>query len=141
MKGLQSSAVRDIFQIAQKSKSETHVSVSFFEIYGGRACDLLNNKNTLNILEDKNNNIQITGLVEQEASDPEELNNIIEYGNSTRTTHATVANDTSSRSHAICSILVKGSLGESLGKIILVDLAVIFEAIAYLSDLFGNVGK
>jgi kinesin family protein 2/24 len=27
--------------------------------------------------------------------------------NSTRTTHATVANDTSSRSHAICQILVK----------------------------------
>ena len=32
--------------------------VSFFEIYGGRCYDLLNNKNKLNILEDKNNNVQ-----------------------------------------------------------------------------------
>jgi len=31
--------------------------VSFFEIYGGRCYDLLNNKNKLNILEDKNNNV------------------------------------------------------------------------------------
>lgn len=27
--------------------------------------------------------------------------------NSVRTTHATVANDTSSRSHAICQVLIK----------------------------------
>lgn len=32
--------------------------VSFFEIYGGRCYDLLNNKNKLNILEDKNNNVK-----------------------------------------------------------------------------------
>ena len=30
---------------------------------------------------------------------------MIEYGNSIRTTHATVANDTSSRSHAICWVI------------------------------------
>jgi kinesin family protein 2/24 len=42
--------------------------------------------------------------------------------NSTRTTHATVANDTSSRSHAICQILVKKG-GEDFGKLVLVDLA------------------
>jgi kinesin family protein 2/24 len=42
--------------------------------------------------------------------------------NSARTTHATVANDTSSRSHAICQIIVKKG-GEDFGKLILVDLA------------------
>ena len=33
--------------------------MSFFEIYSGKCYDLLNNKNPLQILEDKNNNIQI----------------------------------------------------------------------------------
>lgn len=33
--------------------------VSFFEIYGGRCYDLLNNKNKLNILEDKNSNVAL----------------------------------------------------------------------------------
>lgn len=42
--------------------------------------------------------------------------------NSTRTTHATVANDTSSRSHAICQISLHKS-SSPLGKLILVDLA------------------
>jgi kinesin family protein 2/24 len=42
--------------------------------------------------------------------------------NSARTTHATVANDTSSRSHAICQIIVK-KVNEDVGKLILVDLA------------------
>lgn len=42
--------------------------------------------------------------------------------NSARTTHATVANDTSSRSHAICQILIKRG-NEDVGKLILVDLA------------------
>lgn len=33
------------------------IVVSFFEIYGGKCYDLLNNKAPLQILEDKNNNI------------------------------------------------------------------------------------
>jgi kinesin family member 2/24 len=39
-----------------------------------------------------------------------------------RTTHQTTANDTSSRSHAICSINIKSN-GRALGKLLLVDLA------------------
>ena len=46
----------------------------------------------------------------------------MEQGNQSRTTHATVANDTSSRSHAICQILIKKS-NEEVGKLVLVDLA------------------
>lgn len=42
--------------------------------------------------------------------------------NAVRTTHATVANDTSSRSHGICQILVKKDK-ETVGKLVLVDLA------------------
>jgi kinesin family protein 2/24 len=48
---------------------------------------------------------------------------IINYGHSVRTTHQTVANDTSSRSHAICSISVRDHSGRTIGKLLLVDLA------------------
>jgi len=41
--------------------------MSFFEIYGGKCMDLLNNKKKLQILEDKNNKIQVFGLEEKEA--------------------------------------------------------------------------
>lgn len=48
----------------------------------------------------------------------------MDYGNSVRTTHATQANDTSSRSHSICQIILwKSSDNSLLGKFLLVDLA------------------
>jgi len=48
----------------------------------------------------------------------------MEYGNSVRTTHATQANDTSSRSHSICQIIIwKQTDNSIIGKFLLVDLA------------------
>lgn len=46
----------------------------------------------------------------------------MDTANNSRTTHATVANDTSSRSHAICQIMVRKG-DESGAKLVLVDLA------------------
>lgn len=76
--------------------------VSFYEIYGGRLFDLLNNREKLTVLEDKNSKIQIQGLKEIYVTSQHELNDIIDYGYKVRTTHATVNNDCSSRSHAVC---------------------------------------
>jgi kinesin family protein 2/24 len=67
--------------------------------------DLLNNKNKLQVLEDKNQKVQIFGLEEKQAYSPEEMMLIIEMANSIRTTHNTVTNETSSRSHAICNVI------------------------------------
>lgn len=78
--------------------------MSFFEIYAGRLYDLLNNKNKLQVLEDKNQKVQIFGLEEKIASNPDEMRNIIDQANNIRTTHNTVTNETSSRSHAICNV-------------------------------------
>ena len=99
MKGIQEDTVKDIFEMMPE---ELQLTVSFFEIYGGKCYDLLNNKAPLAILEDKNNNIQVQGLVEKPAFNAQELLQLMDYGNSVRTTHKTEANDTSSRSHAIC---------------------------------------
>jgi kinesin family protein 2/24 len=62
-------------------------------------------------------------LEERQVSSADEMSNLIEYGNSVRTTHQTVANDTSSRSHAICQIMLRDSNDRLHGKLLLVDLA------------------
>jgi len=46
----------------------------------------------------------------------------MDMANKARTTYATAANDTSSRSHSICQVFIrKGS--NDVGKLVLVDLA------------------
>lgn len=97
--------------------------MSFYEIYGGRCYDLLNKRSKLIIREDGENKIKVVGLLQKEAYSPKEINNIIEYGHSVRTTHSTKANDTSSRSHAICSMTLLNKECYEIGKMILVDLA------------------
>jgi kinesin family protein 2/24 len=59
MVGVQELVLNDIYLYANKKYSNANPSffISFFEIYGGRCYDLLNNKSKLNILEDKNNNV------------------------------------------------------------------------------------
>ena len=59
MNGIQTHVVNEMYELTKKNYI---VSVSFFEIYGGRCLDLLNDKNLLNILEDKSSSIQIPGL-------------------------------------------------------------------------------
>mgnify|MGYP001613475978 CR=1 FL=1 len=73
-------------------------------------------------MEDRFGNIQITGISEREAKTAEEMDSIIEFGHSVRTTHSTVLNDTSSRSHAICQITFRRG-ANVCGKLILCDLA------------------
>jgi len=104
MKGIQNLAIDSLYQAVGKSEKKFQFFVSFFEIYGGRVFDLLNNKNKLQVLEDKNQKIQIFGLEEMEAKNNEEMLGIIDLANSIRTTHNTVTNETSSRSHAICNV-------------------------------------
>jgi kinesin family protein 2/24 len=51
------SAVVDLFKISNKSKSNFNFFMSFYEIYGGKVIDLLNNKKKLQVMEDHNNRI------------------------------------------------------------------------------------
>jgi kinesin family member 2/24 len=125
MVALQNLAIGDIFRLAENDYSSKgpQISLSFYEIYSGRILDLLNNKKRLTVLEDHNNKIQVKGLQEISVESEDELKEAIEYAHSVRTTHATQANDTSSRSHAICSIIIRDSDGGVLGKFLMVDLA------------------
>ena len=124
MKGIETLAIDALYENGAKMGNKFDFYISFFEIYGGRLYDLLNNKNKLQVLDDKKGKVQIYGLINQLAETPEMMHKIIDAANSIRTTHNTVTNETSSRSHAICNIVVKlkGS-DEEYGKLSLVDLA------------------
>ena len=130
MKGIQNLAIDHLFEELKNTYGEENnlsFYVSFFEIYGGRLYDLLNNKNKLQVLDDQNGKTQIYGLQEIFAGTPDEMRMIIDKGNSVRTTHNTVTNATSSRSHAICNIIIKEKNKKNkynfFGKLSLVDLA------------------
>ncbi|KAL3817173.1 hypothetical protein ACHAXA_007716 [Cyclostephanos tholiformis] len=107
-----------------RSSEDTIVSIAMFEIYGTKIQDLLNNRNRLKVLEDGKGEVVVSGLGEYEVSNPSEFASLIERGHTHRTTHATEMNDASSRSHAVCQILLreKGN-GRLMGKLCLVDLA------------------
>ena len=63
MQGLQNLAVQDLFERGidywQNDQRNFAVTVSMYEIYGGKLFDLLNNHNQVKIMEDKNQKIQI----------------------------------------------------------------------------------
>lgn len=129
MNGIETMVAEDIFHLLTNDINgpnidDTMVLVSFFEIYGGRIQDLLNKRHKLKVLEDGKGEVVVTGLREFEASDPQHLLGYIESAQRKRTTHATEANDTSSRSHAICQIVLRDKESQKLiGKLSLVDLA------------------
>ena len=59
MKGVQTSSIRDVFELAATKYAEEKATytLSFFEIYGGKLYDLLNNKKKLIVQEDYNQKI------------------------------------------------------------------------------------
>lgn len=127
------------------------ISVSFFEIYGGRCSDLLHGRTKVTIREDGSGHVVCQGLKEVTASSYDGMLALVERGNrcvvalllwspcvrrivvfmlsacvctlSARTTHATAANETSSRSHAICELVVRDPSNKLFGKVSLIDLA------------------
>ncbi|XP_010249745.1 PREDICTED: kinesin-like protein KIN-13B [Nelumbo nucifera] len=104
--------------------------VSFFEIYGGKLFDLLNDRRKLCMREDGKQQVCIVGLQEYRVSNVETIREFIEKGNATRSTGTTGANEESSRSHAILQLAIKRSVDGSeskparvVGKLSFIDLA------------------
>ncbi|EHH24819.1 hypothetical protein EGK_08544 [Macaca mulatta] len=124
-KGIYALVAQDVFLLLRNSiyeKLDLKVYGTFFEIYGGKVYDLLNWKKKLQVLEDGNQQIQVVGLQEQEVCCVEEVLNLVEIGNSCRTSRQTSVNAHSSRSHAVFQIILKSG-GKLHGKFSLVDLA------------------
>jgi kinesin family protein 2/24 len=122
MNGIQQILAYDLY--GEQSDEGLEIHVAFFELYGGFIQDLLHDRKRCKLLEDGKGEVNITGLTEVAAPTPEDFLRIIEQGNGSRTTHITEANDTSSRSHAICQVFLRDkNSGKLKGKLALVDLA------------------
>jgi kinesin family protein 2/24 len=87
MSGIEGMVANDVFKLLGNDHSssvsihDTVVLVSFFEIYGGRIQDLLNNGQRLKVLEDGKGEVVVTGLMEFEANNPKHLLEFIESAN------------------------------------------------------------
>ena len=112
-------------------EKEYTLKLSYLEIYNETIRDLLNAApEALDIREDPAKGVLVAGLSEMVASSQEQVTNAIRLGNKRRTTEPTLANETSSRSHAVLQIVVEhkdkatGTEAEiAIGKLSLVDLA------------------
>ncbi|MCJ1457671.1 Kinesin [Mycoblastus sanguinarius] len=140
--GLIPRTCEDLFQRIESSASP-HVSytvrVSYFEVYNEHVRDLLtppshsssNHPYYLKIRESPTEGPYIKDLTDLPVKNYAELLRYMRLGDSSRTTASTKMNDTSSRSHAVFTIMLKqihhdlstDSTTERLARIRLVDLA------------------
>jgi len=119
-------AAREIFDqahdLAFSSGSDVTVALSMYEIKGQKLHDLLHDRAELTALEDQHGVLQLVGLTQHACSTIDEFMDATNVGRTARSTAATGANDTSSRSH--CAMLVYVYHDERLlGKLSLIDLA------------------
>lgn len=137
-KGIIPQMCGDLFQrirdLASSSNVQSTVEVSYMEIYCERVRDLLNPKNKNNNLKVREHPIMgpyvedLSKLVVKEYND---IDRLIDEGNKARTVAATNMNETSSRSHAVFTLIFTQKRydhqtdlnTECVSKISLVDLA------------------
>ena len=104
-----------VFQYTAREILDTyghfHLSISFYEIYGPKIYDLLNNRQEVQFFEG-NPGKNGTGplmpdLMEQDVESVEDLMKYLKTASKYRSTSATDANEQSSRSHAIFNLNVR----------------------------------
>uniref|UniRef100_A0A0N5AF57 Kinesin-like protein n=1 Tax=Syphacia muris TaxID=451379 RepID=A0A0N5AF57_9BILA len=129
-KGIYALTARDVFKMLNKDyrKERLDVFCSFFEIYGGKVFDLIDNKTMLRVLEDGKKEVQVVGLQEIPVANERQVLDLIKKGTDIRTAGTTSANANSSRSHAVFQIIlrkkgIKDGPGRLWGKFSLIDLA------------------
>merc|ERR1719412_2120858 len=125
---------KDLFvRIDKDSDSEFSVEVSYMEIYCERVRDLLNpnSKGNLRVREHPLLGPYVEDLSKLAVTSYDDIYDLMEEGNKARTVAATNMNETSSRSHAVFTIIftqhkqdeASGLTAEKVSKISLVDLA------------------
>jgi hypothetical protein len=125
-KGILSRAVEDVFNhVEREGGGGIRVKVGFVEVYGDEVRDLLQPGRVV-VREDAKGSIVLEGASEEVVKTPSEVLAILERGAALRTTGITRMNQSSSRSHAICTVVVERrgeDDGMTRGKLHLVDLA------------------
>lgn len=122
-----------INQMQEDKNLKCTVEVSYLEIYNERVRDLLNpsTKGNLKVREHPSTGPYVEDLAKLVVSSFEEIEHLMDEGNKARTVAATNMNETSSRSHAVFTLMVTQKrfdtetkmAMEKVAKISLVDLA------------------
>jgi len=127
--------IQEIFKVIEQGSDrfEYKVMGSMLELYCDAVVDLLSKgasdkkKAKLNIRQEKNGNVAVEGLTEEECGTSEELMALLERGNDQRTVAATAMNSESSRSHLVLIIKIISVNKETKevlkGKMLMCDLA------------------
>lgn len=118
--GLYSLAVTELLSMTPSS-----MTASFYEVYGAKLYDLLNDRAEVKMLQDEYQNVHIVGITEQPVRSLDDVNALMTSGQQLRAIGTTHANDRSSRSHAVLVIkLTITDAGEAQqGRMTFVDLA------------------
>lgn len=128
---------QNMFERITELQTDKHLSctveVSYLEIYNERVRDLLNpsTKGNLKVREHPSTGPYVEDLAKLVVRSFQEIENLMDEGNKARTVAATNMNETSSRSHAVFTLIltqrrhdVETSMDtEKVAKISLVDLA------------------
>ncbi|KAI1211668.1 kinesin heavy chain [Annulohypoxylon truncatum] len=135
--GIIPSICQDMFgrigNLQQDGTTRCTVEVSYLEIYNERVRDLLNpsTKGNLKVREHPSTGPYVEDLAKLVVSSFQEIENLMDEGNKARTVAATNMNETSSRSHAVFTLMLTQKKYdaetkmemEKQAKISLVDLA------------------
>jgi len=137
--GIIPQSVHDLFQLISDKKAslaigeDYNVILTFIEVYNEQVYDLLTEEKSkvLSLREDQEKGVVIVaGVKEQSVSCYEDVMEYLSFGNKNRKTEATMANQVSSRSHAVMQLTVKHkkrneSARETVieSKLSLIDLA------------------
>jgi hypothetical protein len=138
--GIIPNALSDVFALISQHQSQGlpteswAISVSFMEVYNEQVYDLLEpTGKVLSVREDPERGVVVVaGLTQQQVSSTEHVLQLLVSGNKNRKTESTMANQVSSRSHAILQLIIKHRYPSSTGQEILV------ESVLSLIDLAGS---
>ena len=87
----------------QSSYGQHEIYITVFDLAGNTACDLLNSRKRLPVLQDADGNTQLGGAREERVETEEHMLSLVAEATSYRQTASTFHNDESSRSHAIAA--------------------------------------
>jgi hypothetical protein len=138
--GIIPNALSDVFTLISNHRSKAlpteswNVSVSFMEVYNEQVFDLLEpTGKVLSVREDPERGVVVVaGLTQQQVASTDHVLQLLVNGNKNRKTESTMANQVSSRSHAILQLIIKHRYHSSSGQ------EIIAESVLSLIDLAGS---
>merc|ERR1719174_1107080 len=112
LSGMCPRVIEALFQHADATSQQVdyRFSCCYLEVYNEELRDLLRPqtpKQLLQIREDTDGNIRVTGICERTATSRRELLQVLQEGSQGRTTGSTLMNEHSSRSHSIFTVMVE----------------------------------